>query len=181
MRRTFSGILLMAAAMTMRLSSAGSIPSVGPLDVIVDFQPDSTGAESTIWFAYILSRADFVNHHEKLYEQVPGPIAPSFTEEVGARLAAVKVYRGMRLRNTEFHVAYFDDLELVEAQSFIREYVWTFLRQPRWTAAPADLRLAAFDAWRETRLPHHVAESKGELRFSEAQLRLKTFPDSGSR
>lgn len=77
----------------------------------------------------------------------------------------MKVYREMLAKDSTLDVPYFDELVRVDDSAFMSEYVWTFLHQSTWTAAPPNLKLAAFNNWRKAHLPDHHALTKGSLRF----------------
>jgi tetratricopeptide (TPR) repeat protein len=92
-------------------------------------------------------------------------VTPSFQEELAARTAALDVYRELKGKNTQPDNAYFDDLGMVADNSFLAEYVWTYLHQPQWGAPPENLRLVAFMLWRAEHLTQHLVVTKGAIRF----------------
>jgi hypothetical protein len=104
LRRTLSMIAMDGAlALTPELVCAAG---AAPLDVAVNFQPDGTKGENAAWLGYVLARAHFVDDHHSLYEQKPGPITPTFTEELTARTDAVKIYREMLAKDSTLDVPY---------------------------------------------------------------------------
>jgi hypothetical protein len=162
--RRMLGLIAMGGALAL---TPGLVCAAGaaPLDVAVKFQPDGTKGENAAWLGYVLARAHFVDGHHRLYDQKPGPITPTFTEELTARTDAVKIYLEMIAKDSILDVPYFDELARVDDSSFMSEYVWTFLHQPTWMEPPPNLKRAAFDEWRKTHLPNHHALTKGSLQF----------------
>jgi hypothetical protein len=156
--------ILMCFALTLSVGFVCAA-TTSPLDVAVAFQSDGSKGENAAWLGYILARAHFVDEHHGLYEQKPGPIIPTFTEEVSARTNAVKIYREMLAKDPSMDVPYFDELSRVDVSAYMPEYVWTFLRQATWVQPP-NLKLAAFDEWRKAHLVNHHALTKGSLQFS---------------
>jgi hypothetical protein len=145
-------------------ASAAATPSA--FGVTINWNPAKSDRESAIWLSYLTARAAFIDEHLDLYQQKAGVITPTFAEEVEARTSATQVYRELKQKDKELSVAYFNDLDRVVSGSFMREYVWTYLRQPAWGAVPDDLRLAEFDVWRQTHLPNHQVTTKGSIGFS---------------
>lgn len=139
----------------------------GARNVSINFNPGSGSHEDAIWLAYLTARAAFMEKNKDLYEGKTGTIAPTFAEEVQARTTATLVYQEIRQKDKTLNVAYFNDLDRIASSSFMREYVWTYLHQPTWGVAPADLKLADFDAWRKTNLPDHQAITKGSISVNE--------------
>ena len=89
-RRTL-GLIAMGGVLAFTpelLCAAGA----APLDVAVNFQPNGTKGENAAWLGYVLARAHFVDDYHRLYERKPGPITPTFAEELTARTDAVKIY-----------------------------------------------------------------------------------------
>jgi hypothetical protein len=148
-------------------------PPANALGVTMNVQPTGRTREDAVWLGYLLARARFIGDHRDLYEQKIGMITPLFSEEVEARATAVRIYHELQQENAEPRVAYFDDLDLAESSSFMREYVWTYLRQPTWENGPTDLKLAAFDAWRNVHLAGHEAITRGSVGFGETTLARK--------
>ena len=109
-----------------------------------------------------------------------GAVAPTFEEEVAARTTAALFYREMRQKDKALNVVYFNDLDRVASGSFMREYVWTYLHQPTWGAAPGDLKLREFDAWRKTNLADHQAITKGSISL-DAKPNTSAKPDGPSK
>ena len=77
----------------------------------------------------------------------------------------VAATRALKLERAEPASAYFSDIDRVEAAGFLREYVWSFLRQASWNAAPGGLDLPAFEAWRAEHLSNHKPVTHGRIAF----------------
>ena len=164
-RLVFLGTWVAFAAVCPRVfASASARPSA--LGVTINWSPTKPDKEDAIWMAYLVARAAFMEEHRVSYPQKIGIVTPIFAEEVEARTSATQVYREMRQKDKELDIAYFNDLDRVASGSFMREYVWTYLRQPAWGAAPGDLKLAKFDVWRKANLANHRVMTKGSISFS---------------
>jgi len=144
--------------------AAGSSPTA--LSVSINWSPAKPDKENAVWLGYLAARAAFINKHMDLYAQRIGVITPTFAEEVEARTTATKIYQELREKDKALDVAYFNDLERVASSPFMSEYVWTYLRQPTWGAAPGDLKLVDFDVWRKANLANHQAMTQGSISFS---------------
>ena len=160
------GVVIMACSQTLVCASPAP---AGALDVSINFNPGEGSQEDALWLGYLLARAGYIEKHRDLYQQRTGIITPLFAEEVAARSDATKIYRELQQKDHDLNVAYFNDLSRVQSSSFMREYVWTYLRQPTWGETFGDLRLAEFDAWRHTNLTNHRAITKGSISFGTAK------------
>jgi hypothetical protein len=141
------------------------------LSVSIHWNPEKADPEGPLWLGYLLARAKFVGDHRDLYAQKVGEVAPTFGEEVEARTSAVQIYRELKEKDRKLSVVYFKDLDRVESNSFMREYVWTYLRQPTWGPPPNELKLSAFDTWKATNLANHQAITKGSIGFSPVKAK----------
>ena len=90
----------------------------------------------------------------------------TFAEEAAARDASARVWIERREFQKGKPDGYLDRLIEVFKAGYIREYTWTYLRDPLW-AEPAGLRLAAFDAWRRVNLKDHRAETRARVEFAD--------------
>jgi tetratricopeptide repeat protein len=165
LRSVFLGIWVAFIAVRPLVFASASAAAPSALGVTINWSPAKPENENAIWLAYLAARTAFMEEHKDLYEQKTGTITPIFAEEVEARTTATQVYREMRQKDKELNAPYFNDLDRVASGSYMREYVWTYLHQPTWGAAPGDLKLAEFDVWRQTNLPHHQATTKGSISF----------------
>ena len=85
------------------------------------------------------------------------PDPPSFEEEVFAREYMVRVWSELAAERG-YRDRYLEELALVQAEGFLREYTWECLHVLR-GIEPSGLELAAFRPWFEARLPDHRVET----------------------
>jgi hypothetical protein len=138
------------------------------MKVAIEWDPATPEQESRIWLAYLFARAAFAANESSAGPAV-GEREATFDEEVRGRTIAVSTFRELRRNDALLASVYFSDIDRVETAGFLREYVWSYLRQASWHAAPADLDLKAFDAWRATHLLEHVVVTHGRIAFRLAQ------------
>jgi tetratricopeptide (TPR) repeat protein len=85
---------------------------------------------------------------------------------VAARTTAVQIYRELKEKDSQLSVPYFDALSTVADNSFLREYVWTYLHEPEWSSPPGTLHLVDFMHWRAEHLAQHAVVTKGRVVFA---------------
>ena len=129
--------------------------------ILVDPAPPPN--ERKLWTIYLYTRAALAASESDAGPLPLGIREPSFEGEVRARRVAVGLYRQLDRDDPDFGSRYFDDLDRVESAGFMREYVWRYLKQPSWSAPPAGLQLAEFDAWRTAHLRYHVPVTYGHI------------------
>lgn len=161
------------------LDALGEIWARGPIratqqvpakmNVAIVWDPATPAPERQIWMTYLMTRAAHAARESESRLLAPGDREATFDEEVRARTVAVGAFRTLQTQSERLESAYFSDLDRVEAAGFLREYVWSYLRQPSWGAPPAGLALKAFEAWRAQHLRGHVAVTHGRI-----ALRLAT-------
>jgi tetratricopeptide (TPR) repeat protein len=158
---------LAAAAMLAFLTgtAAAAEPSDAGISVTIDWHPAQDQPEDALWLAYLMARAAYIKDHHAAYDWSPGVVTASFTEELAARTTAAQVYRELRSKDAHLNAAYFEDLARVADNSFLSEYVWTYLHQAEWGSPPDGLRLVEFMHWRADHLTEHAAITKGSVRF----------------
>ncbi len=123
--------------------------------------PEHLGAP---WLAYLMARAAYLDENRDQYSLSPGILIPKFEEEVAARKDLAQIWKELKERTQSNNDKYLDELLSVHDGGFMREYVWTYLRQPTWTKQPRDLELKEFGAWERLHLEHHTAESYGNIK-----------------
>jgi tetratricopeptide (TPR) repeat protein len=143
--------------------------------VEIDWHPTPGDREGALWLEYLMERAAYIDKHQAAYDWKPGVVTPSFEEEMTARTNAVKVYRELQQKDDKLNVAYFEDLVRVADNSYMGEYVWTYLHQAEWGAPLATLHLVDFMHWRAEHLAKHVVMTQGSIRFA---AKGKTSPES---
>jgi hypothetical protein len=165
-----------SAELVVQARARASAAADAAMNVAIVWDPATPEQESRIWLAYLFARAAFAANESSGAPAV-GEREASFNEEVRGRTIAVSMFRELRRNDAQLASEYFSDIERVEAAGFLREYVWSYLHQASWHVLPADLNLAAFDAWRTTHLPDHVAVTHGRIAF---RLAAKDEPRAGS-
>jgi len=139
------------------------------LSVAIEWSPTEPEKERALWLAYLMSRAKYILKHIDAYPQQVGPVIPSFEEEIEARTTVAKIYQGLRAKDEELDLPYFNDLVRVAQAGFMREYVWHYLRQPAWEQMPANIRMEKFETWRRSNLAEHKPITRGGIRFDQSK------------
>jgi len=145
------------------LEAAGSGKHAATRYVAILFDPETPSNERQLWTIYLYTRAALAASESDAGPLPLGIRAPSFEGEVRARRVAVGLFRQLERDDPEFGSRYFDDLDRIESAGFMREYVWRYLKQPSWSAAPQGLQLTQFDAWRAVHLRYHVPVTHGSI------------------
>jgi len=156
----------MIATLMLLATTGVARASDADMSVQIDWNPDQDVPENALWLAYLMSRAKYITDNKAAYEQKRGVVTPLFAEELAARTETVQVYLEHKEKDAQLKVAYFDDLARVAGQSFMGEYVWTYLYQPEWGTPPKNLRMVDFMNWRSANLAQHVVLTKGEIRLA---------------
>jgi hypothetical protein len=151
-----------------RPATQKSAPAAKQLTVTVLWDDAMSGKEAGVWMGYLFSRMKYVSNHGGKYPRVPGVVTPMYEEEVFARSEAALIYRDIRSRNSSMASPYFEDLVKVEAAGFIREYVWTYLKRPEWTAPSEPLRSAEFERWSRDKLAGHQVQTRGRVALTDS-------------
>jgi hypothetical protein len=134
-----------------------------PPGVALSWDPDHPNTKcATIWLYYLMVRCDYRLDH-KAALPASGEIVPSFEEEVCARQTAVRDYREQKVKDRHFHDDYWETLSKVESKGFIKPYVWVYLHRKNWADNDRPNNLGAFEAWRQSALRSHRAETFGSL------------------
>lgn len=124
-------------------------------------RPDRvTGA----WMGYAGARSAWIDAY---FERYPDAIhyAYSHEEELNARKALVETWRTLKAKSPGLGDSYLDTLLRVQADGFLAEYVWYYLRDPQWHDVPASLRMAEFGSWRRAHLKGHRPETRAAITF----------------
>jgi tetratricopeptide (TPR) repeat protein len=159
-------LAMAAAAMLLVQVAHAETSSHQGVSVEIDWHPTPGDREGALWLEYLTERAAYIDEHQAAYDWKPGVVTPSFEEEVAARTNAVKVYRELQQKDDKLNVAYFEELVRVADNSYMGEYVWTYLHQAEWGAPLAALRLVDFMHWRAEHLAKHVVMTHGSIRFA---------------
>ena len=132
--------------------------------------PDDIGAA---WLGYLMERQVYIRDHADQYQLIPGPVTPTFDEEVEARRTMAQIWKELREKDQSRKDKYLDELVPVHEADFMREYVWTYLRQQSWTRQPRDLRLKEFSQWQQLHLKDHKSETHGSIRITKGSAETK--------
>jgi tetratricopeptide (TPR) repeat protein len=135
------------------------------VSVQVEVDPTQGDSEASLWLGYLMARVVYIDSHEAAYDWKPGIVTPAFDEELAARADVVQIYRELQQKDAKLNVAYFEELGRVADESFLGEYVWTYLHQAGWGSPPATLHLVSFMHWRAEHLARHAVLTKGGIRF----------------
>ena len=111
-----------------------------------------------------MARAAYLDENRDQSSLSPGILIPKFEEEVAARKDLAEIWKELKERTQSNNDKYLDELLSVHDGGFMREYVWTYLRQPTWTKQPRNLELKEFGSWERLHLEHHTAESYGNIK-----------------
>src|SRR6185312_13506382 len=152
------------AAATVEARARAAAEAAVASQVTIMWDPATPVEENRIWLAYLFARAAYAVR-ENTGEPVAGERDASFEEEMRGRSVALSTFRDLKHSDARLASVYFSDIDRVEAAGFLREYVWSYLHHASWVSRPADLKLAAFEAWSADHLIDHVAVTHGHITF----------------
>jgi len=132
--------------------------------------PDCAGAA---WLGYLMERQVYIRDHAAQYKLTPGIAIPTFAEEVEGRKTMAQIWKELKEKDQSCKDKYLDELIPVHEADFMREYVWTYLRQESWSGQPKDLRLEEFSQWQQLHLKEHQPETHGNIRITKKSSRSK--------
>lgn len=118
------------------------------------------------WTAYGVMRLKY-REDNGLPLPEKGDVRPSFEEEVFARSQAVKVYNEVLARDPGCADSYWSTLAAVEAQGFMKAYVWTHHHRYDWPDKSQPRDLAKFRKWQKKNLKKHVPQTPVILEMQE--------------
>jgi hypothetical protein len=125
------------------------------------------------WLGYLMERQVYIRDHLDQYELTPGIIIPTFDEEVEGRKTMTQIWKELKEKDQTRTDKYLDELIPVHEADFMREYVWTYLRQESWSQQPTALRLKEFSAWQQLHLKGHQPETHGNIRVTKGSAGTK--------
>lgn len=157
--------ILIPLVLTSLAGSAAAADSVERPSIQIQWHPASGDKEGALWLAYLMARNLYITEHPGAYGWKPGPIRPTFPEELAARRTVVELYKDLKLKDAQLSAPYFEELSAVAEKGYLGEYVWTYLHQADWTSLPSDLRLVDFMHWRSKNLAQHVVATHGGVAF----------------
>jgi hypothetical protein len=107
------------------------------------------------WLGYLMERQIYIREHANQYTLSPGIVIPTFDEEVEARRTMAQIWKELKEKDRGRKDRYLDELVPVHEADFMREYVWTYLKQRSWSIQPKNLRLKEFSQWQQLHLQGH--------------------------
>ncbi len=137
----------------------------------LDFSlPDYVNAA---WLGYLTKRQIYIREHTDQYKLTPGIVVPTFNEEVEGRKSMAQIWKELKEKDQSRKDKYLDELLPVHEADFMREYVWTYLKQQSWSTQPKNLRLKEFSEWRQLHLKDHQPETHGNIRVTKESAEPK--------
>ena len=131
--------------------------------IAIQWDPNSAGEKvSAIWLGYLMARAVYRPEHH-IPSPPSGEIAPTFEEEVYAREAGATIYSELRQKDKDLNDGYWNDLLKVQANKFMPQYVWTYLRRPSWPKESQPAKMEIFRRWSSQNLRNHKSVTHGGL------------------
>jgi hypothetical protein len=85
------------------------------------------------WLGYLMERQTYIREHADQYRLTTGIAIPRFGEEVEARKTMAQIWKELKEKDQSRKDTYLDQVISVYEADFMREYVWTYLRQQSWT------------------------------------------------
>ena len=125
------------------------------------------------WLGYLMERQVYIREHTDQYKLIPGIVIPTFDEEVEGRKTMAQIWKELKEKDQSRTDKYLDELLPVHEADFMREYVWTYLKQQSWSKQPKDLRLKEFSVWQQLHLKGHQPKTHGNIRITEESAKLK--------
>lgn len=158
-----SGIILYILVLASVIGCTSHAVSTQDLKSKIIVEPSTPKEVLAPWLFYAGIRAHWME--KKFLDRNPGAISYqyTFTEEVEARKGCAGLWREVRAKDGLTN-RYLDDLVAVEEEDFLREYIWTYLKDVTWVQ-PEGLRLPEFDRWRSINLRDHRPETRAVARF----------------
>ncbi len=132
--------------------------------------PDDVNAA---WLGYLMERQIYIREHSHQYKPTPGIVIPTFDEEVEGRKTMAQIWKELKEKDQGRKDKYLDAMVAVHEANFMREYVWTYLRQESWSGQPKGLRLEQFSQWQQLHLKDHKPETHGNIRITKGSSERK--------
>jgi len=162
-------IVILCAILLVPVTAVGN-DQIGYVLLIDPALPDCAGAA---WLGYLMERQVYIRDHAAQYKLTPGIAIPTFAEEVEGRKTMAQIWKELKEKDQSCKDKYLDELIPVHEADFMREYVWTYLRQESWSGQPKDLRLEEFSQWQQLHLKEHQPETHGNIRITKKSSRSK--------
>ncbi len=139
----------------------------------LELDPTLPDYVNAAWLGYLMERQIYIREHAGQYTLTPGIIMPTFDEEVGARRTLAQIWKELKEKDLGRKDKYLDELVPVHTADFMREYVWTYLKQGSWSIQPKDLRLKEFSRWQQLHLQGHQPETHWSIRITKESAEPK--------
>jgi hypothetical protein len=162
-------LVILCALLAVSASFAGN-EQIGYSLELDTALPDYVNAA---WLGYLMERQIYIREHSDQYKLSPGIVIPTFDEEVDARRTMAQIWKELKEKDQSRTDKYLDELVPVHEADFMREYVWTYLRQQSWSRQPRDLRLKEFSQWQQLHLKDHKSETHGKIRITKGSAETK--------
>ena len=131
---------------------------------IGDVMSSDVEGKSAVWLAYLMARQVWIEEHLKTIDPKDiGNYHVRYGEEVAGREAMVDIWKSFKGNKKAGQDRYLEDLVLIADADLLEEYVWVFLNQEYWGAAPPDLELEELLTWMSENLPNHEVETHGAI------------------
>ena len=133
------------------------------LGYVYDLDPTLPDYVNAAWLGYLMQRQIYIRELADQYRFAPGVVMPQFDEEVEGRKTMAQIWKELKQADRSRSNKYLNELVPVHEADFMREYVWTYLKQPTWSKEPENLRLKEFSVWQRKHLKGHQAETRAKL------------------
>jgi hypothetical protein len=163
-------LLIILGALLLAPSALAGNNQIG---YALELDPTLPDYVNAAWLGYLMERQIYIREHSDQYKLAPGIVIPTFDEEVDARRSLIQIWEELKEKDKSRKDKYLDDLVPVHKADFMREYVWTYLKQQSWTRQPKDLRLKEFSQWQQLHLQGHQPESHGNIRITKVSAETK--------
>jgi hypothetical protein len=131
----------------------------------LELDPTLPDYVNAAWLGYLMERQIYIREHPDQYKFTPGIVIPMFDEEVNARRTLAQIWKELKEKDQSRKDKYLDEIIPVHEADFMREYVWTYLKQQNWSSQPRELRLKEFSQWQQLHLQDHIPETHGNIRI----------------
>jgi hypothetical protein len=139
----------------------------------LELDPTLPDYVNAAWLGYLMERQIFIREHADQYQLTTDIVIPTFDEEVEARKTMAQIWKELKEKDQSRKDKYLDDLVPVHEADFMREYVWTYLKQQNWSRQPKDLRLKEFSQWQQLHLKDHKPETHGNIKITKGSVETK--------
>jgi hypothetical protein len=156
-------LVILCALLAVPMSFAGN----DQIGYALELDPTLPDYVNAAWLGYLMERQIYIREHSDQYKLAPGIVIPTFDEEVDARRTLAQIWKELKEKDQGRKDKYLDELVPVHKADFMREYVWTYLRQQSWSGQPKDLRLNEFSRWQQLHLQGHQPETHGNIRITK--------------